>query len=182
MLIKLRKLAKYGNPKRWREICNLGMNVFVICVLAVTPSISFAETLDVNYMEFNPDVVLSQDNGGSFEVGTLFSGNETWIVTTPGDLLVLLKSSTYGQYSTLAVNDSTSKRYGQIMVRLAKILLFGCALHFLILRILNLLLFREAPVPRRTLSGLHIPTTSDTSPAAAMLTQVIITAPRNIMT
>lgn len=120
MLVKLRQLAKYDNPKRWRKMYKLGVSVFVICVLAIAPSISFAETLDVNYMEFNPDVVLSQDNGGSFEVGTLFSGQKTWIVTTPGDLLVYHKSSTYGQYSTLAVNKSTNKRYGQIMVTLGK--------------------------------------------------------------
>jgi hypothetical protein len=80
---------------------------------------TFAGQLPYTYMQLNPNVVLSQNNGGFFPVGSSFTGARTWSVSDPNQM-VLLVSNTVGKYSTLAINRHSTTRYGQILIQLGK--------------------------------------------------------------
>ncbi|OHB57814.1 MAG: hypothetical protein A2Y12_17305 [Planctomycetes bacterium GWF2_42_9] len=92
--------------------------IFLVCILSFISN-SLAEQLNWTYPELNPRVVVSQNNGGSFAVGTSFTGAKTWSVIWP-DQLIAITSGMYGQYSTLAINEVSTERYGQIMITLGK--------------------------------------------------------------
>ncbi|OHB57806.1 MAG: hypothetical protein A2Y12_17265 [Planctomycetes bacterium GWF2_42_9] len=67
------------------------------------------------YPTANVNVVLSQNNGDNPSIGSTI-GN--WSVPAPDQLVRITSGNTYN-YTTLAVNKSSTARYGQVMARVA---------------------------------------------------------------
>jgi hypothetical protein len=90
-----------------------------VAVRAASPTVLFYDniagyTSGSYYQNVNSQVVLSQNNG---DHPVVESTEDAWSVTAPNQL-VRLCSVTSMAYTTIAVNKSSSARFGQIMVRL----------------------------------------------------------------